>query len=454
MSDRTLLLRHATLVATMNDADTEIADGAILIRGNVIVAVGPTATLPATADEVIDVSDHVVLPGLVNTHHHLFQTLTRAVPAAQDADLFAWLRTLYPIWCRMTPEMLHASARTGMAELMLTGCTTSSDHLYLYPNGGRLDDTIEAARELGIRFHACRGSMSVGESAGGLPPDALVEREDAILADSRRLIETYHASARFSMLRIAVAPCSPFSVSRDLMRESAHLAASYGVRLHTHLAENDDDVAYSRERFGMTPAEYADSLGWTGPHAWHAHCVKLDPGGIALFARSGTGVAHCPTSNMRLASGIAPVRAMGRAGVRVGLGVDGSASNDGSHLLAEARQALLLQRVASGPAAMSAREALALATRGGAAVLGRDDIGVLAPGMAADVAAFDLNTLDFAGGADHDPLAALVFCTPQRVALSVIDGKVVVRDGRLTTADVRDIVARQRALARRAIRGD
>ncbi|MET0346702.1 MAG: 8-oxoguanine deaminase [Casimicrobiaceae bacterium] len=452
MKTRTILVRNAALVATMDDGGREIADGAVFIRGNVIEAVGPTAALPATADEVIDVHGQVVLPGLVNTHHHLFQTLTRAVPAAQDAELFAWLTTLYPLWARMTPEMMFVSAQAGLAELMLSGCTTSSDHLYLYPNGSRLDDTIGAAREIGIRFHACRGAMSVGESKGGLPPDALVEDEAAILADTQRVIEAFHDAAPFAMCRVAAAPCSPFSVSRELMRDAAALAASYGVGLHTHLAENDNDVAYSRERFGCTPAEYADALGWTGPHAWHAHCVKLDAHGIDLFARTHTGVAHCPSSNMRLASGIAPIRAMLDRGVNVGLGVDGSASNDGAHLLAEARQALLLQRVGFGPAALSAREALRLATRGGAQVLGRDDIGQLAPAKGADLIAFDLNAIGFAGAAEHDPLAALVFCAPAQVALSIVDGKIVVRDGVLSTIELPRVAERQRALARALIR--
>ncbi|MET0202876.1 MAG: 8-oxoguanine deaminase, partial [Casimicrobiaceae bacterium] len=344
------------------------------------------------------------------------------------------------------------SAKTALAELALSGCTTTSDHLYLYPNGSRLDDTIEAAREIGIRFHACRGSMSVGESKGGLPPDSLVEDEAAILADTRRVIELFHDAAPFAMCRVAAAPCSPFSVSRELMRDAAALAASYGVGLHTHLAENDNDVAYSRERFGCTPAEYADALGWTGPHAWHAHCVKLDAHGIDLFARTHTGVAHCPSSNMRLASGIAPIRAMLDRGVNVGLGVDGSASNDGAHLLAEARQALLLQRVGFGPAALSAREALRLATRGGAQVLGRDDIGQLAPAKGADLIAFDLTAIGFAGAAEHDPLAALVFCAPAQVALSIVDGKIVVRDGVLSTIELPRVAERQRALARALIR--
>ena len=449
--ERTLLLRNATVVATMDANRREIAHGWVLVRGHTIAAVGAHADVPDAADEVIDCRGMVVLPGLVNTHHHFFQTLTRALPAAQDAELFAWLRALYPVWARLTPEMLNVSARVAMAELMLSGCTTTSDHLYLFPNGSRLDDTIEAARTLGLRFHACRGSMSVGESAGGLPPDLLVEDEAAILRDTRRVIETFHDPARFAMLRIAVAPCSPFSVSRDLMRESAALATAYGVRLHTHLAENESDVAYSRERFGCSPAEFAEQLGWTGPHVWHAHCVKLDDRGIDLFARTQTGIAHCPSSNMRLASGIAPVRRMLDAGVPVGLGVDGSASNDSSHLLAEARQALLLQRVGFGPAALTAREALELATRGGAQVLGRDDVGHLAPGMAADIVAFDLGDVGFAG-AEADPLAALVFCAPARVGLSVIHGRVVIRDGELLTVELPAVVERHRALARMLVR--
>jgi 8-oxoguanine deaminase len=452
-SGRTVLLRNATLVATMDDVRREIEGGGVFIRGHTIAAVGLPAELPAIADEVIDCRGKVLLPGLVNTHHHFFQSLTRALPAAQNADLFAWLRALYPVWARLTPDMLNVSATVAMAELMLSGCTTASDHLYLFPNGGRLDDTIAAARAIGLRFHACRGSMSIGESAGGLPPDALVEREDAILRDTQRVIDAFHDPRRFAMLRVAAAPCSPFSVSRDLMRETAALARSCGVGLHTHLAENDDDVGWSRERFGCTPAQYAEQLGFTGPEVWHAHCVKLDAPGIELFARSGTGVAHCPTSNMRLRSGIAPVRAMVEAGVHVGLGVDGSASNDSSHLLAEARQALLVQRVGGEGDALTAREALEFATRGGAQVLGRDDIGHLAPGMAADIVGFDLNDLGFAGGG-HDPLAALVFCAPARVDLSLIHGRIVVRGGQLTTIDLPPVLDRHRALARSLVRGE
>ncbi|TNC09386.1 8-oxoguanine deaminase [Methylobacterium terricola] len=449
----TLLLRNADRVVTMDEARREIEGGFVLLADNRIVAVGGPETLPESADTVIDLSGHVLLPGLINTHHHMYQSLTRAVPAAQDADLFGWLKALYPIWARLTPEMVRVSTQTAMAELMLSGCTTSSDHLYLYPNGCRLDDSIEAADAIGLRFHAARGAMSVGESAGGLPPDALVEDEAAILADTRRLIETWHDPAPFAMRRIVVAPCSPFSVSPGLMRDAAMLARAYGVSLHTHLAENEDDVAYSRERFGMTPADYAADLGWVGPDVWHAHCVKLDEAGIRLFARTGTGVAHCPCSNMRLASGIAPVPRMRCEGVPVGLGVDGSASNDGSHLLGEARQAMLLARVGHGPAAMTARAALELATLGGARVLGRNDIGALKPGMAADCVAFDLRGLSTAG-ALHDPVAALVFCAPPGVALSVINGRIVVREGRLTTLDTGVLAEDHNALSRRLINGE
>jgi len=445
----TTLFRNALVVATMDDASSEVANGSVLVRDHVVEAVGPAQVLPTHADRVVDCTDMVVMPGLVNTHHHFFQTLTRAVPAAQDAELFGWLRTLYPLWSGLTPEMIEVSATVAMAELLLSGCTTSSDHLYLFPNGSRLDDTIAAAHTLGMRFHACRGGMSVGETKGGLPPDALVEEEDAILRDTQRLIETFHDPSPHAMLRVAAAPCSPFSVSRDLMRESASLAASHGVRLHTHLAESDNDVAYSREKFNCTPAQYAYEHGWTGEHVWHAHCVKLDAPGIDLFARTGTGVAHCPTSNMRLASGIAPLRAMLDAGVPVGLGVDGSASNDSSHLLAEARQALLLARVGSAaPAALSAREALRVATRGGAHVLGRDDIGRIAPGMAADIVGFRLDDVAFAGGLG-DPLAALLFCAPARVAFSFIHGREIVRDGRLTTVDLPAVCRRHNTLARK-----
>ncbi len=449
----TLLIKHADWLVTMDADRREIPDGGLYVEDNCIVAVGPTAELPATADEVLDLRGHIVLPGMINTHHHMYQSLTRAVPAAQNAELFGWLRALYPIWARLTPEMIRVSTQMAMSELLLSGCTTTSDHLYIFPNGCRLDDSIEAAREVGMRFHASRGAMSVGESKGGLPPDSVVEDEDAILKDTQRLIEAYHDPARYAMLRIVVAPCSPFSVSRDLMRESAKLARAYGVSLHTHLAENDNDVRYSRERFGMTPAEYADDLAWSGSDVWHAHCVRLDDHGIALFGRTGTGVAHCPCSNMRLASGIAPVRKMRAQGVPVGLGVDGSASNDAAHLLNEARTAMLLQRVGFGPDAMTAREALEIATLGGARVLNRDDIGALAPGMAADFVAFDLQQIGFAGGL-HDPVAALVFCASANVAYSVINGRVIVRNGQITTLDLPRLLERHNALARMLVNGE
>ena len=446
----TLLIRHATLLVTMDAQRREIVDGAVFARDGVIEAVGASAQLPQAADEVIDARAQVVIPGLVNTHHHFYQTLTRAVPAAQDAELFTWLKTLYPIWSKLTPEMAFVSTQTAMAELLLSGCTTSSDHLYIYPNGVTLDDSIEAAREIGMRFHAARGAMSVGESKGGLPPDSVVEDEAAILKDTQRLIERWHDPARHAMTRIVVAPCSPFSVSRELMRDAAMLAREHGVSLHTHLAENDNDIAYTREKFGCTPAEYAEQLGWLGPDVWHAHCVKLDAAGIALFAGTGTGVAHCPGSNMRLASGIAPIRAMRDAGVPVSIAVDGSASNDSGHMLAEARLALLLQRVAhgpvKGPSALTAREVLEIATLGGARVLGRDDIGSLAPGMSADIVSLPLDEIGMTG-AGHDPLAALFFCHVPRVAHSIVNGRIVVHDGRLATLDLPRLIERHNRLA-------
>ena len=451
---QTLLIRDAHLLVTMDEQRREIAGGAVFARDGVIEAVGASVALPQTADEVIDARGQVVIPGLVNTHHHFYQTLTRAVPAAQDAELFTWLKTLYPIWARLTPEMARVSTQTAMAELLLSGCTTTSDHLYLFPNGVRLDDTLEAAAEIGMRFHAARGAMSVGESQGGLPPDSVVESESAILADSQRLIERWHDPARFAMQRIVVAPCSPFSVSRELMRDAALLAREHGVSLHTHLAENDNDIAYTREKFGCTPAEYAEALGWVGPDVWHAHCVKLDAAGIALFARTGTGVAHCPGSNMRLASGTAPIRAMRDAGVPVSIAVDGSASNDSGHLLGEARLALLLQRVAHGPAkgpsALTAREVLEIATLGGARVLNRDDIGALAPGMGADLVTVPLDDIGVAG-ALHDPLAALFFCHVPRVRHSIVNGRVVVRDGQIVTVDLPRVLERHNRLARELV---
>ncbi|MBP6896166.1 MAG: 8-oxoguanine deaminase [Pseudacidovorax sp.] len=453
---KTLLIRHASCVATFDDARTELRDASVLVRGHRIEAIGPAADLPQQADEVIDARGHLVMPGLVNTHHHMYQSLTRAIPATQDAELFGWLRGLYPIWAGLTPEMVNVSTQVAMAELLMSGCTTSSDHLYIYPNGVRLEDSIEAAQAIGMRFVASRGAMSLGQSKGGLPPDRVVEDEEAILRDTERLITTWHDRSHGAMVNVAVAPCSPFSVSRELMRDAAALARQHGVRLHTHLAENDHDIAFTREKFNCTPAEYAQELGWLGDDVWHAHCVKLDEAGIGLFARSRTGVAHCPCSNMRLASGLAPIRRMLDAGVPVGLGVDGSASNDGAHMVGEARQALLLARVRRsldafgcdhGPAEMTARDALAMATRGGAQVLGRADIGHLAPGMCADLALFDLRTLGFAGGAVHDPVASLLLCASPQAAYTVVNGRVVVREGQLATVELQPLVERHNRLA-------
>ncbi|MGD1900429.1 MAG: 8-oxoguanine deaminase [Phormidesmis sp.] len=438
----TLLVKNCHTLVTMDDERQEIADGALFVRGNVIEQVGLSADLPQSADDVLDLQGkHVVLPGLVNTHHHFFQTLTRAVPAAQNSDLFGWLQTLYPIWKNLTSEGVYVSTQMAAAELMLSGCTTASDHLYLFPNDCTLDDEIRAAQDIGIRFHASRGSMSVGESNGGLPPDVLTEKEPDILKDSQRLIEQYHDNSRHAMTRMVIAPCSPFSVTQDLMRESAAMARAYpGVRLHTHLAENKSDVDYSLEKFGVRPGDYAESVGWLGEDVWHAHCVQLSDEAIHKFARTGTGVAHCPCSNMRLASGMMPLRKMLNQGVPVGIGVDGAASNDASNLLQESRTAFLLTRVRDeNAAAITARETLEVATRGGARVLGRDDIGYLAPGMSADFVAFNIDRPAFVGS-HHDAVAALIFCQPSGVDYSFINGKKVVEGGQLLTVNLQKLV--------------
>ena len=457
----TLFIKGAHCVATQDDARTELPGGSILVRDGFIEQVLPagadTRAIEATVDEVIDARHHLVVPGLVNTHHHMVQCLTRAIPGVQNAELFSWLKGLYPIWAGLTPEMVTVSNQVAMGELLLSGCTTSSDHLYIYPNGVRLEDSISAAHAIGMRFTATRGSMSVGESQGGLPPDRVVEDEEFILRETRRLIETWHDDRPGAMVQVAVAPCSPFTVSQQLMRESAALARAYGVRLHTHLAENDHDILYTREHFHCTPAQYAEELGWVGDDVWHAHCVKIDEQGSQLFARTGTGIAHCPCSNMRLASGILPLRKLLDLGVPVGLGVDGSASNDAGHLLNEARQAMLLARVGRaldpmgcdhGPGEMTPRDALWLATRGGARVLGRDDIGQIAPGKCADFALYRTDTLAMAGGAVHDPVGALLLCASGSADYTVVQGRVVVRQGHLTTVDTGALIARHNALAR------
>ena len=459
----TLLLKNAHVLVTMDAQRREIAGGGLFARDGFIEQVGPTAELPPTADEVLDLHDHLVLPGLINTHHHLYQTLTRAVPAAQDADLFHWLVTLYPIWARLTPEGVRVSTLTGLAELALSGCTTASDHLYIFPNGCRLDDEIEAARQIGVRFHASRGSMSLGESQGGLPPDSCVEAEAFILKDSQRLIEQYHGSQPGALLRIVLAPCSPFSVTGDLMRESAKLARHFGVSLHTHLAETLDEEQFCLDKFGHKPVAYMEAVDWVGHEVWFAHSVHVNEAEIGVYARTGCGVAHCPSSNMRLASGIAPVQRMRAAGVKVGLGVDGSASNDSSNLLTEARQAMLLARLGLAeqqrrrdPNAetqqLTARQVLELATLGGAAVLGRDDIGSLAVGKCADFFALNLNRLDYAG-ALHDPVAAALFCAPGRADYTFVHGRAIVKDGQLTTLELPHLIEQHNRLARQLVNG-
>ncbi len=459
----TLLVKNAEVLVTMDGHRREISGGGLFVRNGFIEQVGLTSELPQTADEILDLRGHLVLPGLVNTHHHFYQTLTRAVPAAQNANLFNWLKTLYPIWARMTPEDIYLSTQTALAELALSGCTTASDHLYLFPNGSRLDDEIEAARVMGVRLHASRGSMSLGESKGGLPPDSVVDTEEHILADSVRLIERYHDAKPGSMVQIVLAPCSPFSVTGELMKQSAALARQYGVHLHTHLAETQDEEEFCLQMFGHRPVAYMQSVDWIGKDVWFAHSVHIQPAEIDVYAHHGCGVAHCPSSNMRLASGIAPLREYLQKGVKVGLGVDGSASNDGSHMLAEARQAMLLARLRAGvegaslsgqaaPPIMTAREVLEVATRGGAAVLGRSDIGSLEAGKCADFIAFNLGRLEFSGGL-HDPVAALLFCNPVNVDYSVIGGRTVVRRGELLTLNVAEHVMKHNRAARRLLEG-
>lgn len=449
LSMTSLLVKNAAVLATMDGA--EIEGGGLYAEDGWVRQVGATSDLPDEADEVVDLSGHLVLPGLVNTHHHLYQTLTRALPGAQNSGLFEWLRTLYPIWARMTPNHVRSGTRLGLVELALSGATTVFDHQYLWPSSCRIDDQFEAAESINIRFHASYGSMSLGESDGGLPPDSLVSDEDSILEESARAVELFHDPARGSRRRVVLAPCSPFSVTSELMIESARLARDLGVTLHTHLAETGDEEEFCIENFGVRPVAYMERLGWTGPDVWYAHAVHVAADEVERMGESGTGVAHCPTSNMRLASGLAPVSRYLDAGVNVGLGVDGSASNDASHMLGEARQALLLNRLAVSYGIgegeqMTAREALRLATSGGAEVLGRDDIGVLAPGYAADFIAIDLNRVEFAG-ALHDPVAASLLCGPVSVDHSWVGGQPLVTDGQVVGVDLDEIIARQNSLA-------
>jgi len=445
----TLLVRHAEILATMDGR--EISDGAVFARDGWIDQVGPTSELPDHADEIVDLRGHVVLPGLINTHHHLYQTLTRVVPTAQSAGLFDWLRALYPIWARMTPDHVRVSTRLGLTELALSGCTTAFDHHYLWPDGSRVDDQIEGAEPVGLRFHVSRGSMSLGESQGGLPPDSVVETESLILDDCQRVAAAYHDPEPGAMIRVVLAPCSPFSVTGALMIDTAELARGLELTMHTHLAETADEEAYCLDHFGRRPVEYMEDLGWAGPDVWYAHAVHVGDDEVARMGAAATGVAHCPTSNMRLASGMAPVSRYLASGVRVGIGVDGAASNDSSNLMAEMRQAFLLNRLGVAPGfgvgpQMTPRQALELATVGGASVLGRTDIGRLASGMAADLIAYDLNRVEFAG-ALHDPVAAVVMCSPVTVDHSWVAGTRVVENGRMVGVDVRSLIEEHNSLA-------
>lgn len=457
----TLLVRNIHTLVTMDDHLSEISDGGLFIKDGFIEEVGHSSDLPNEADQVLDLSGYIVLPGLVNTHHHFYQTLTRVIPAAQDANLFNWLTTLYPIWARMTPDHIRVSTKTALSELAFSGCTTASDHLYLFPNGSTLDDEILSAREVGLRLHASRGSMSLGESDGGLPPDSVVESESYILKESQRLIEQYHDSNPGSFSQVVLAPCSPFSVTGELLKQSASLAREYGVHLHTHLAETEDEESFCVQKFGYRPVGYMESVDWVGEDVWFAHTVYVNDDEVQKFAHTGCGVAHCPTSNMRLASGIAPIKEYLAAGVNVGLGVDGSASNDGSNLLGETRQAMLVARVREGISGyslsndpnrklMTARQALWLGTRGGAAVLGRNDIGSLESGKCADFFAINLNKLDYTG-ALHDPVSAVIFCTPAKVDYNIVGGKFVVKNGELMNLDVGKLVEEHNKLARQLL---
>lgn len=431
-----LLIKNALRVATMDDAGTELADADILIKGRVILAVGKDLEAPDDA-QVLDARGCVVIPGMVNTHHHLCQTLTRATPAAQDAKLFDWLVYHYQVWRHLTPEYAALGAQVGLGELLLTGCTTSTDHTYLYPRGltGLVDAQIEAARSLGIRFSPTRGSMSVGVSKGGLPPDDCTESEEEILRDGERLIKEHHDKGPYGMIQIGLAPCAPFSVSTNLMKETAAQAKKWGVRMHTHLCETLDEEAYCLEKYKLRPIDFIESLGWMDSNVWLAHMVHVSDDEIKRLAKAKVGIAHCPSSNLRLGSGVPPVRKYLDAGVAVGLAVDGSASNDTSDMLGEARQAMLVHRVKSGVASMPAREALRMATRGGAAVVGRDDIGMIAAGKAADLAIFDVNRLDYAGSAG-DPVASLLFCgAGHRTKWTIVNGHIVVENGVLKNLD-------------------
>jgi cytosine/adenosine deaminase-related metal-dependent hydrolase len=443
----TLLLENINTLATFDEERQQIRNGWVLIRDNQIDSLGKAGTEPQDVDERIDMSGHVVMPGLISTHHHNFQTLLRNIPHMQNASLFPWLHDLYLLMSEVHDEDQYVATMTAHAELLLSGCTTSVDHSYLKVNDMKFETEIAAAQEIGIRFHLARGSFSIGKSQGGLPPDHIVEKEDAILEDTERLIVNFHDPNLCAMVRIDNAPCSPFSVSERVMRESIQMARRYGVGSHTHLAENMDDHRYVMERFGMSSVRMAESLGWVGPDVWYAHGVVLDDDDIEIMARTHTSIAHCPCSNQFLASGICKVVPMLKKGVTIGLAVDGSASNNSSNMLDEVRTALLLQRVAYGAEALSPTQALEIGTLGSARLLQREELGSIAPGKAADLIAVNLRRLSFAGGL-HDPLAALVLCSSGQVDLSIVNGKILVRDGQLVNVDLPALIDRQNRLAK------
>jgi len=446
-----LLIRDIHTLVVMDEHDTVFHGGYIYAEGGEIRQVGARPPKTLRADHTIRAPHAVAVPGLINTHHHLCQTLTRAYAPAADAKLFDWLTTLYPLWARLDEEAMHVAALVGMAELMLSGCTTTADHHYLFPRGEEklIDAEIHAAREIGIRFHPTRGSMSVGRSKGGLPPDSVVQTEDRILSDSERLIGKFHDPAPGSMLRVGLAPCSPFSVSKQLMRDTADLAQRYQVRLHTHLAETRDEEAYCLKHFRKRPLDFLADTGWLGASTWLAHGIYFNRREVTRLGRAGVGIAHCPNSNMRLGSGTAPVLALRRAGCPVGLGVDGSASNDSSHMPAEARQALLINRLAHGAAALKVHETLRMATVEGARCLGRSDIGSLEVGKRADIALFDLRDLGYSGAGDA--VSALLLCAPTRVETLVVEGLLVVENHELKTVALEPVLARHRRLAARMV---
>ena len=454
----TLLAKNADIIVTMDGKRRELTNAGLFARDGVIEKIGPTASLPDTADRVLDLKGHIVLPGLINCHHHLDQILTRNLPAGQNTNLFPWLKAHYRVWGSRTPEDTRTAVLVGCGELALSGCTTVFDHAYVFQNGCRVDDQIAAAAEIGVRFVVSRGSMSLGQSKGGLPPDDCVETEEEILRDCVRVIERYHDPKPGSMLQLVLAPCSPFSVTAELMKESAKMARHYGVRLHTHLCETLDEERYTLQHKGLRPVAYMESLDWVDKDVWYAHAIHVNDDEIRTFAAKGAGICHCPSSNMRLASGIAPVKKYRDAGVRTGVGVDGAASNDGSNLLVEVRETMLLARLKigllppEGPRTvlstsdplranewMTARDALEIATIGGASVLGRSDIGSLEPGKCADFFTLDLNSIAYAGGL-ADPVAAVVFCAPTGARHTVVGGRLIVDDGRIVTLDMTPVI--------------